>query len=540
MAWSPDGNTFAAHGDAGIVNLWNMSTCEKILQFRADADADWNADGKAHDGQVTDIVFSPDGKMLATSSRDGTAKLWDVASGRLLHIFDIDKNTFEDSSAWSVAFSPDGNTLATGTSGDHLVILWDVPSGQIRKKLYGHKAFVNTLAFSRDGTTLASASQTIRLWDVDLGEAIDSLPTSSSWAPFLSFSPDGAVLAASHERNGVKLWQLDRPTNPVVRRLPDDWRGPGSEMTPFAISTDGTTSVIGTEEGRIEVYDMAGNTVMNRFSHGTIVYDLDWIDRGRKVVSSGDDGKLKLWNADSGQLLRTFECDAAESKFVGAMTDSRDRLYAISQDLSVSGWDLGTSNARRKYIHAPEPDRILKEYAISRNGKWLATSSVGRSDKKWLSKIWDTATDQLIATIPTRDIRCGQFSPDESLFAWGNRIGDVILSDVVSGKEVQRLTGHNGVVRALWFSPNGRRIYCGDMRTVKAWDLLTGTLQFELEAHDDSVCHIHISADSRTLTTVSTNKRMKQWHAVSPDEVRQIRLQWQQTLRTLEPRKSGD
>ena len=201
-----------------------------------------------------------------------------------------------------------------------MVFLWDVASRELLYKLSGHNTYVHRLAFSDDGTVLASAGRTIRIWDVESGEPLDSFPTGESWAPFLSFSPDASALAFADE-GGVKLLQLGSPANPRVRRLPDDWD------RLFSISPDGATGVIGTTterigttEGRIEVWDIATDAVISEFphGHGAKMTFLDWSDENRQVVSTGRDGVVKLWNADTGELLKTFEHESVESEYTRA------------------------------------------------------------------------------------------------------------------------------------------------------------------------------------------------------------------------------
>jgi len=116
---------------------------------------------QGHPGGATEVAFSPDGHILASSMSDGTIKLWDVVSGKL-------KASLEGHSAdvWSVAFSPDGQTLASG-SADNTIKLWDVKSGQEKTGWNAHSADVWSVAFSPGGLTLASSSAdtTVKLWD---------------------------------------------------------------------------------------------------------------------------------------------------------------------------------------------------------------------------------------------------------------------------------------------------------------------------------------------------------------------------------------
>ncbi len=115
-----------------------------------------------HTAAVWSVAFSPNGKWLASASRDQTVKVWDVTSGQV-------KLTLEGHTdpVLSMAFSPDGKRLASA-SGDRTVKVWDATNGQETLTLKGHISRVASVAFSADGKRLASASfdQTVKVWDV--------------------------------------------------------------------------------------------------------------------------------------------------------------------------------------------------------------------------------------------------------------------------------------------------------------------------------------------------------------------------------------
>jgi len=117
------------------------------------------------------VAFSPDGKILVSSSADQTVRLWDVSTGQCFKM--LQGHTHRVRSA---AFSPNGKILASG-SDDQRVYLWDTSTSQCLKTLQGHTHRVSLVAFSPDGSTLASGSGdgTIKLWDVKTGECLQTL-----------------------------------------------------------------------------------------------------------------------------------------------------------------------------------------------------------------------------------------------------------------------------------------------------------------------------------------------------------------------------
>jgi len=119
---------------------------------------------EGHDNYVWSVSFSPDGKTLATGSRDNTIKLWSLETGK-----EIRTLKGHDNYVRSVSFSPDGKTLATG-SDDKTIKLWSLETGKEIRTLKGHDNAVFSVSFSPDGKTLAtgSADNTIKLWSLDL------------------------------------------------------------------------------------------------------------------------------------------------------------------------------------------------------------------------------------------------------------------------------------------------------------------------------------------------------------------------------------
>ena len=150
-------------------------------------------------------------------------RLWDVQTGR--HIRTLEGHA---SQVGSVSFSPDGRTLASA-SRDATVRLWDVQTGRHIRTLEGHASQVGSVSFSPDGRTLASASRdaTVRLWDVQTGRHIRTLEGHRDWVSSVSFSPDGRTLASASSDGTVLVWEII-PTSTPPEWLPEDVNNDGS------------------------------------------------------------------------------------------------------------------------------------------------------------------------------------------------------------------------------------------------------------------------------------------------------------------------
>ncbi len=196
VAFNPDGTRIATASSDGSLKIWD-ATNGKLLNSIIVNSA----------GGVNDVAFSPDGKLLATSTSinygGNQVTIWDAISGKLLFLLGYDPNSLF--SPWGLAFSPDGKQLAVGYA-DNIARVWDISSMKLQTQpllvLRGHSNNVWRVAFSPDGTRLATAGfdGTIKLWDVspgpDQGKEITIFPGHTAEVSGIAFSPDGKYLAS--------------------------------------------------------------------------------------------------------------------------------------------------------------------------------------------------------------------------------------------------------------------------------------------------------------------------------------------------------
>ena len=143
-----------------------------------------------HTGAVHSVAVNADGTQAATRSEDGTAKIWDLQSGK--ELLSLRTNFTENSLGTSAVFTPDGTHLLTA-SDNNSAKLWDLKTGKVVETLTGHTDFVGAVAVSPDGKTFATASadKTAKLWDAATGKELFTLAGHEGGVDDITFAPDG-------------------------------------------------------------------------------------------------------------------------------------------------------------------------------------------------------------------------------------------------------------------------------------------------------------------------------------------------------------
>ncbi|HLO33841.1 MAG TPA: WD40 repeat domain-containing protein [Anaerolineales bacterium] len=474
-----------------------------------------------HTAQVNSVAFSPDGKILASGSDDGTVILWEVTTKRL-----IGQLRGHTASARSVAFSPDGKTLVSG-SDDHTLILWNVETGQLIHQLSGHSTPVLSVAFSPDGKTLASGSEgsTLILWDVKSGKPVRQLNGHEASVLSVAFSPDGGTLASSDADGLVLLWDISTLPKPTAGNEPPihELTRHADRVNSVAFSPNGRILAWGRDDGTVILWDLTRELLVSQLNgHAASVRSLAFSPDGKTLVSGSDDHTLILWDLQTGRQIGQLSGHTDDVKTVAFSPDDQT-LASGSADHTVALWDvstaLGASTQSGGLIGRPlnaHANWVLS-IAFSPDGKTLASSG---GDGQLI--LWDVATGQPVRQLSgTTDwVSSVAFSPHGALLASGGGDGTLTLWDVSTGQSIRQFSAHTGWVSTIAFSPDGKTLASGSYdQTVILWKVSTGrdtqaaTLQRlrQLSGHTDWVRSVAFSPDGRTLASGSDDHAIILW-----------------------------
>ena len=478
----------------GVI-VWDLATAKERQQF------------KGHMAPVYSLDIAGDNLTVATGDRQGNLLLWNAESGQSIRRLKGHKGPVT-----SLSFADDGKHLASA-GADEGVRIWDCSSGQVIRTP-GPRGHVQEVAYSPDGRLIAAGGKDrrLRVWHAETGELLHEIATADNLIA-LAWSPDMSTIACSL---GWKVVTSIHVVNLKERRVERELTL-GAGCWGLTYAADGRHLVSVSTDGRLIVWDVQSGRQLSAVSASTTGH-LSLSPDGKTVLTGGG-SNLHLWQlpaAPNDDAINTFSeilRYEGHTNEVLALAFTPDGSHLVSAGLGVEGvlaWN--TRNGRRVQQYK-EHRRGVHALAISPDGKQVL--SAGKDDALHL---WDYATGATIRrfTGHTGFVDCVAFSSDGKRLVSGSsnwvrgvkgdvtvRMWNVETSEQLWQAEVPKI-GDKGAVHAVLFDRDGKRVITavhGPRDGLLVLDALTGELQRRFSGEHSSITCAAVSPDGRFLAT---------------------------------------
>lgn len=508
MQFSPDGTQLAVGSNIGVW-LYDVKTGKGVPMFP---------------GICQSLAFSPDGQFLASGRRFQNSILWELSTGRKVALIDALQR------ATLIRFSEDGKTLLSLGGFGNSISQLDIETRKGNKlslegvgdsifrletrkengkkiiKRYRTDPVVQALTY--DKFAIGGEGGKIELWDTT-GKKLSTLSGHEGKHVFaLAFSPDGTRLASGSEDTTVQLWNTTSNDAPIILRKHIGW------VTVLSFSSDGKILATGSTDKTVQLWDTTtGDPIITLTGHIDAINALTFSPDGATLASASTDGKVMFWNIDTGFPLPTRITGHTQLIEAVAFLKNSTTLASVAFNRVITLWDLKTSqktdfqmNQVARRGHPQFPQDLFHALAFSPDGTQLVsigreaeviftagsgiTTSRQRQDQ--LIQLTDVSTGRELQSLTwENDFDSVVFSPDGKTIALSSsdrfRMWNIETSEHI---DISLLNSNNGdsVIRALVFSPDGKKIVSGTADgKVQVWDVLTGVPLAPLFAGEEPV-----------------------------------------------------
>ena len=446
-----------------------------------------------HTGDVNSAEFSPNGKYVVTSSEDGTAKLFEVTTGTLIH-------SFNDHTAFvlSAKFSRNGAFIVTA-SRDSTIKIFNVFSGALIRSIQTKSSYPLSAEFSPNGNRIIAqcvsdpsykiSRRTCKIFDATTGNLIHSLEEAS----YGVFNPNGNLFAVAFPDNAARIYETNS------RKLIHTLKGHSKTISSVQFSPDGRYVITASYDSTSKIFDVSNGNLIHTISDNTDKLNRSRISPNNKhAITLAFDGTAKIFNISTGSLIHTLNTNIYFSSSPKFSSDGKFVILTENSPLDSPKVLLyNVSTGELQYSLEGHTWYILSAN-FSSDGNYLVTSS---SDNT--AHIYNLNTGKLIHILKGRTdfIRSVQFSSDDEHIVYcSNRSAKIF--DSSSGMLVHVFKENNERAFLAEFSPNGKLVAIAFGESlVNIFDVSTGDIISKLKTpfEDKSIRRMHFSPDGDYL-----------------------------------------
>jgi WD40 repeat protein/tRNA A-37 threonylcarbamoyl transferase component Bud32 len=488
-----------------------------------------------HSGSVNACTVTADGRRVVSGSEDGTLKVWDLESGRVIATLEGHAGEVR-----ACAVTADGRRVVSG-SEDGTLKVWDLESGRVVATLRGHAGSVNACAVTADGRAVsASEDATLKVWDLDRGQVLAVLEGHAGWVRACAVTADGRRVLSASVDGTLKVW------DPGSGRALSTLEGHTDWVRACAVTADGRRAISASADQTLRVWDLErGELLATLEGHANLVEACAVTADGRRAISASYDRTLKVWDLESGQVLATLEGHTAAVGACAVTPDGR-RVISASADRALKVWDL---EGGRAFATLEGHAGAVSACAVAPDGRRVISASADRA-----LKVWDLERGHVLATLDghaSAATACA-VTPDGRRMVSASYDRTLKVWDLERGRVLATLEGHTALVSACAVTPDGRRMISASAdRTLRVWDLERGRMLATLDGHARSVSACAVTPDGRRVVSASYDGTLRIWDleraralltleghtsvvsacAVTSDGRRVLSASWDKTLR---------
>ena len=461
VIFSPDGKILASASNDRTINLWNLEgSLVKTL--------------KGHEGKVWSLDFNYDGTMLASIDEKGIVILWNMVDKTpRININYQGENRKRKRLIYKVKFIDDGKLLATA-AGDKNIKIWRL-DGSLYKELKGHNDTTKDVSYTANSKLLASASEdkTIKLWNIETGKNVHTFPKNKEVFTSVSFDAYGKLLAAASNDGIIKIWNTNNYT------LKHCWKGHIYGIKHIGFNSDGKRLVSTSLDRTLKIWnldniDICQDDISEKqeeaeatFYHRRSVLSANFSpDSDSTLIASGSvDKTIRLWNIDGEKP----EIIKGKNNLISNTSFSADGNILVALCICdiqniLELWNL--KNKQYKIINYNNSDYLFYDVNLSQNGKKLAISmGEGDSNKHYIylvdvESLFNQRNEKIEININKNQlieenhlISDVSFSLNDKFLAYGFEKSNIIKLRRLDGGKPRIFRCHIQDVKSVSFSP---------------------------------------------------------------------------------------
>ncbi len=370
LAFSTDGESLVAAERWEYLSLWSVSPMQLMKNF-------------THDEAFNSIAYSPDGKTVASGTKNGSVKIWDVSTGKRIQTI----SGHNSEKIYTAAFQPDSAIITIGTKSE--IQLWNVQTGDLVKTVPEPRYNVYSVKYSDDNQLIATGgeSKKARLWDAQTGRFLGSFVGHENYIYSVDISPDSRILATAggynrrrpevkerfNRDNSVCLWEIRLGEIYLIGERLANFTEHTDWVNTVEFSPDGQTLASCSQDKTIQLWDVNTRTHLRTLTgHEDGVSDIVYSPDGKTLASGSLDETIRLWNPNTGDVLLTLVEGVGPVTAMAYSPDGSLLASSTKNNNAIHLWDAKGGGQLHTFIGHTN---LINEVAFSTDGKTLVSVS---------------------------------------------------------------------------------------------------------------------------------------------------------------------